>query len=130
METANEAFCIAGGDAPTMFAQLSGKQGRRLSSYKLALTQIAAFEWEAYLKARDQKASAAQSLIADAFGATWPTIYKWKAPVAALLGDETVRDALAVAERCAWNETRSGIALWWRNIEADGAAYKRALGFT
>lgn len=125
----HELRAIAAGDAPRIFAQHEAAKGHRTNAYRLALRQLAAFEWEAFLSERRDSVAARRAEISRAFGAQWDTIRKWRAPISLLLGSGRVE----AAERYARLTAQEGWPLRGRAhddgdaLSADGRAYQDEL---
>lgn len=122
-DVAREAHFVANGDKPQLFAPIGGKQGKRNSTYKIAVCELRALEWEAYFLDRGEPAGSYQKRIASAYGAEWGTLMKRRKPLEAFFGKDLVDYKLAVAQRLATSGQPLGI------LEVDGAQYLVAKGY-
>lgn len=122
-----EAMSVARGDAPLMFARLSGQKVNN----RVIRAKFEALQWEAYLKGRGMSANERQDLISNAFGSVWETIRRsWRRDISAALEKTTIAYLLGLAEM----EGRRGSPRWempdedWRAaLQRDGARCKKAV---
>jgi len=126
-DAANEAYLIANGDKPSLFAPIGGKQGRRGKAYALALNKVRALEWDEYLGAVGTTLQERRDRIVAAYGISLDAFAKWKSEVSRHLGSDAVAYRLQVAGRLA----RAGqpLGLLGETPESDGAAYRKQLGY-
>lgn len=96
---ADELAALANGDRSKLLREAKGTQGKPVNSWRLAQRQIAALEWEAYLRAMGQSPAEAQNFVASAFIQTWETIKKWRKPIINELGQDQYDRAIKQAQR-------------------------------
>lgn len=95
-----ELWAIAGGDAPRNFAQCgSNTRGRLINSRRLAVHQLRALAWEAYLKAAGNAAGEVHLALHTAYGVEWRTMARWSTPVIRELGQARYDEAMARSSR-------------------------------
>lgn len=122
-----EILAISGGDAPRLFSS-SGRQGKRTNAFRLAITQLKALGWAAYMTEAGLVPFKRQKLITDAFGKPWDTIRKWSQPVADLLGKEYVEGSLLLWRTDARGQPISELSPEQSQfLTRDGASYQEEL---
>jgi len=130
VDAALDASMVANGDRPKLFAPIASKQGVRTNSFELALHQIGALAWVAYLEGSGIKSSESQSTVASAYGTSADTMRKWVPnQLAEAFGVDVVDLKIRTAMREGAMHLKFGIAPDLGKIQTDGAAYMRALGF-
>ncbi len=130
-EVAAEAFRVANGDVPILFAPLESRQGKRSNSFALAMSQLRGLEWEAYFKGMGLPPKKRRDLVTDAFGVTWDAMVKWRSrDLPKYLGSDVIRMKLATADRegsvDGWETTQGTDD---RRLRQDGETYRSLLGF-
>jgi hypothetical protein len=130
MEVADEAYRIANGDQPQLFAAIDARQGKRANSFTLTLWQLRALEWEAYLNGLGIDLSKRRAIITAAYGITWDAMAKWRQRLPRTVGHEIFAPKIATALRLgqadAW-ATDGGADL--SQLDMDGETYRRLLGY-
>jgi len=122
----DEIHAIAKGDRPTLLGQLPGTKGRPVNSHRLAHHQLAAHEWETFLREKGWSVSDAQNAVATAYGQTWATISKWKAPIVRELGQPTYDNAMRLARLgLAYYRSTSSVSDDETMLSLDGEAHRR-----
>jgi hypothetical protein len=130
-DVAAEAAAVAGGDYPVLFAPVAPKQGKRRDTYTRAMAQLRALQWDAYLRGMGMPREARRETITEAFGITTDAMDKWlQRDLPATLGADVVDLHVRIAAREGEND------LWFtsggtdnRQLQMDGRAYKRILGY-
>ncbi len=130
-EVAAEAFRVANGDVPILFAPLESRQGKRSNSFALAMSQLRALEWEAYFSGMGLTLVKRRDLVTDAFGVTWDAMVKWRSrDLPKYLGSDVIRMKLATADRegsvDGWGTTQGTDD---RRLRQDGETYRSLLRF-
>lgn len=118
---AQEAYLVANGDKPRLFAAAKGKQGKRDAAYALAMCKCRALEWDKYLEVLGESASARKGRIAHAYGVSTDAMAKWPVEARKYLGENVVRYRLDVVNRLAASR------LDFSSLEADGRTYQQQL---
>lgn len=141
-EPAREISFIAAGDAPNLLAP-DNRQRLRGNAAALAVHQMRALEWNAFLDALGWSAGQRQARIADSYGSTWDAIRRWPVPARRIFG-AVVFDRRIASAREAGEQRRRGTALsdyvsvlmdpWGganpsAQLQIDGSAYLVAIGF-
>lgn len=124
-EAAAEARAVAQGDKPQVFAKL----GRR-RPIRLLRAKYEALRWDAWLNGLGIGVDARHTAIANAFGAPWDTISRWRPDVEAAWGREAVRqlemDRIDATRGLRMRTMRPGEP-WETGLLRAGARYVAAL---
>jgi hypothetical protein len=121
VDVAQEAYFVANGDKPKLFAQMGGKQGKRDNTAHIAIWELRALEWDYWLASTGEKPGSRHELIAGAYGVPWPTIMKWDGKLRSHFGMEAYEYKIAVAT------TLGSLSSPIGDLDADGARYRAAL---
>jgi hypothetical protein len=129
--TTLEAYMVASGDKPSAFAPLANRPGKRANATALAHLQLGALEWEVRMGVAGLAAAERQAILASAYGQTWDAMVKWKEPLERSFGKDVVDYRLEVARRTMDDLVgMQGAMIALDDIRHDGAAYRRALGYS
>lgn len=127
---AEEAWAIAHGDAPLMFARITGQKVK----HRVLKAKLEALAWDAYLEGLGLVPGDRHARIAKAFGADWSTIEKWKQrDVWAAMNAVNIKYVINLAR----SEGRRGVPRWkmqgntdWEAaLISDGRRYLEALAY-
>jgi hypothetical protein len=118
-----EAYLVARGDKPKLFAPILGKQGKRDDTFRIGLAELRALQWDAWLCAAGEKPATRHEQIATAFGVPWDTIRTWPKKLRSLVGENAYKYHVEVAKRLGSSGSPLG------DLANDGGRYRLAMGF-
>ncbi len=118
-----EAYLVSRGDKPHLFAPIPSVQGKRNTTYKIALAELRALQWDAWLAETGEKPEARHEAISAAFGYPWDSIRKWGSTLPSKLGERLYDYHIQVAKRLAASGSPLG------DLARDGARYRSIRGF-
>jgi hypothetical protein len=133
---AAEAFAIAGGDDPLLFARLPDQ---RKNPLRLARAKLSALLWDAYLKAMGIAPPERHGSIASSYGQEWDTVERWSKQVRQKLGADFVKYHTNIAtiegargEGFSWSDSNPygsepPTLPWQDHLKRDGRAYVAAM---
>ncbi|GAA3714304.1 hypothetical protein GCM10022268_23850 [Sphingomonas cynarae] len=125
---AEEAWAVAHGDAPLMFARITGQKVK----HRVLKAKLEALAWDAYLEGLGLAPGDRHARIGKAFGTDWSTIEKWRQrDVWAAMSAVNIKYVIDLARSEGWRKVPRwkllGNTDWEAALISDGRRYLEIL---